>query len=99
MAWITNQPRHPSVEPRSRKGAGFSTFCYTKDMKLSRVIFVIAAIIVGVWLLGLLIKLAAWFINSLLYIAADIVIIGLIRMYFEKRKNAKLHPENTDKEL
>lgn len=55
-------------------------------MKLSRVIFVIAAIIVGVWLLGLLFKLAAWFISSLLYIAAAIVIIGIVRYWWESRK-------------
>lgn len=55
-------------------------------MKLSRVVFVIAAIIVGVWLLGLLFKLAAWLISSLLYIAAVIVIIGIARSWWESRK-------------
>lgn len=55
-------------------------------MKLSRLIFIIAVIIVGVWLLGLLFKLAAWFISSLLYIAAVIVIIGLVRYWWEGRK-------------
>lgn len=59
---------------------------YNGSMKLSRLIFVIAAIIVGVWLLGLLFKLAAWFISSLLYIAAIIVIIGLVRFWWENRK-------------
>ncbi len=55
-------------------------------MKLTRVLFVIAAIIVGVWVLGLLFKLAAWVISSLLYIAALVVIIGLISMYIDSRK-------------
>jgi len=55
-------------------------------MKLSRVIFIIAAIIVGVWLFGFAIRLAAWFINSLLYIAAVIVIIGIVRHWWESRK-------------
>ena len=55
-------------------------------MKLTRVLFVIAAIIVGVWLLGLLFKLAAWVISSLLYIAALVVIIGLVSMYIDSRK-------------
>lgn len=59
-------------------------------MKLSRVIFVIAAIIVGVWLVGLAIKLATWVINSLLYIAAVIVIIGIVRMWWENRKKSKV---------
>ncbi len=58
-------------------------------MKLSRVIYIIACIIVGVWLLGLLLKLAAWFVSSLLYIAAIIVIIGIIRAWWESRKKDK----------
>lgn len=64
-------------------------------MKLSRIIFAIAAIIVGVWLLGLLFKLAAWFISSLLYIAAIIVIIGIVRYWWEDRKKSK--PANSRK--
>ena len=63
-------------------------------MKLSRVIFIIAAIIVGVWLLGFVIKLAAWFINSLLYIAAVIVIIGIVRYWWESR-HKQTPPNNT----
>ncbi len=62
-------------------------------MKLSRIIFVIAAIIVGVWIVGLLLKLAAWVISSLLYIAAIIVIIGIVRYWWESRKK----PAKTDK--
>jgi|GEM_PF-3141992 len=58
-------------------------------MKLSRVIYIIACIIVAVWLIGLLLKLAAWFISSLLYIAAVIVIIGIVRNWWESRKGAK----------
>lgn len=58
-------------------------------MKLSRVIYIIACIIVGVWLLGLLLKLTAWFVSSLLYIAAIIVIIGIIRTWWESRKKDK----------
>lgn len=61
-------------------------------MKLSRLIFIIAIIIVGVWVLGLLFKLTAWFISSLLYIAAIIVIIGLVRYWWEGRKK----PSKTD---
>jgi len=58
-------------------------------MKLSRLIYVIAVIIVGVWVLGFLFKLAAWFVSSLLYIAAIIVIIGLVRNWWEQRKSRK----------
>jgi predicted MFS family arabinose efflux permease len=58
-------------------------------MKLSRLIYVIAVIIVGVWVVGLLFKLAAWFVSSLLYIAAVIVIIGLVRTWWEQRKANK----------
>jgi hypothetical protein len=57
-----------------------------KQTNLSQLVFIIAAIIVGVWLLGLLFKLAAWLINGLLYLAAIIVIVGLISAYLENRK-------------
>lgn len=56
------------------------------SMKLSRLIFIIAAIIVAVWLLGLVLKLAAWLISGLFYVAAIVVIIGLVSMYFDKNK-------------
>ncbi len=59
---------------------------YTISMRLSNVIFVIAFIIVGVWLLGLLFRIAAWLISGLFYIAAIIVIIGLVRYWWEARK-------------
>jgi len=55
-------------------------------MKISRLVFLIAAVVVGVWLLGLLFKLAAWLINGLLYVAAVVVIIALISTYLESRK-------------
>lgn len=54
-------------------------------MKLSRLIFIIAIVIVGVWLLGLIFKAAAWLINGLIYIAAFVVIIGLISMFMKSR--------------
>jgi hypothetical protein len=59
---------------------------YTISMKLSRLIYTIAVIIIGVWVIGLLFKLAAWLISSLLYIAAIIVILGLVRNWWENRK-------------
>lgn len=58
-------------------------------MKLGRLIFIIAAVIVGVWLLGLLFKAAAWLINGLVYIAAIIVIIGLIVTFINSRHKPK----------
>lgn len=60
---------------------------YTKIMnKLPQLIFSIAAVVVGVWLLGLVFKLAAWIINGLLYVAAIVVIIGLVSAYLQGRK-------------
>ena len=56
-------------------------------MKLSRLIFIIACVVVGVWLLGLIFRLAAWLINGLLYVAAIIFIIWLITVFLEQRKN------------
>lgn len=57
-------------------------------MKLSRLIFIIAGIIVGVWILGLVFRFAAWLINGLLYVAAIVVIFGLISVYIEQRKKS-----------
>ena len=56
-------------------------------MKLSRLIYTIACIIVIVWLLGLVFRFAAWLINGLLYVAAIVVIVGLIASYFERQKH------------
>lgn len=55
-------------------------------MKITRLIFIIAAIIIGAWLLGLVFKLAAWLISGLVYVAAIVVAIGLISAYIEGRK-------------
>lgn len=55
-------------------------------MKISKLIYSIAVIILVVWLLGLIFKFAAWLINGLLYVAAVVVIIGLISTFIEQRK-------------
>ncbi|MCA9338250.1 hypothetical protein KC949_01720 [Candidatus Saccharibacteria bacterium] len=70
-------------------------------MKLPRVIFVVAAIIVGVWLLGLILKLAAWIISGLLYVAAIIVIVGIILYWWENRQkpHATKHRKVIDAEI
>ena len=60
--------------------------CYTIRMnKLTRLVFAIAAVIVGVWLLALVFRLAAWIINGLLYVAAIVVIVGLVSAYLQSR--------------
>ena len=55
-------------------------------MKLTKLIFSIAVLIVIVWLLGQVFKFAAWLINGLLYVAAIVVIIGIIAAFIEQRK-------------
>ena len=60
-----------------------------KQINVSQLVFLVAAVAVGAWLLGLVFKLAAWLINGLLYVAAIIVIIGLVSAYFESRKPRK----------
>ena len=55
-------------------------------MKLSRLIYVIAIIIIAAWLLGLVFRFAAWLINGLLYVAAIVLIIGLVANHLERRK-------------
>ena len=56
------------------------------SMKLNQLLFIIAAIIVGAWLLAMLFKIAAWVINGLVYIAAIVLIVGFITMYLQRRK-------------
>ena len=58
-------------------------------MKFTRLIFLIAAVVVGVWLLSLIFRLAAWLISGLLYVAAIVVAIGLISAYIESKKTQK----------
>ncbi|HMQ96115.1 MAG TPA: hypothetical protein PKD19_02745 [Candidatus Saccharibacteria bacterium] len=56
-------------------------------MKASRLIFIIAVIIVGAWAVSLVFRVAAWLINGLLYVAAIVLIVGLIAAFLEQRKN------------
>lgn len=62
---------------------------YTKGMKLTQVIFAIAIIIVIVWILGALLKLAAWLISGLFYVAAIIVIIGIILAFINSKRTQR----------
>lgn len=52
----------------------------------TRLVFSIASLVIIVWILGLVFKFAAWLINGLLYVAAIIVIVGLISAYIQRRK-------------
>lgn len=52
----------------------------------TRLVFSIASLVIIVWILGLIFKFAAWLINGLLYVAAIIVIIGLISAFLQQRK-------------
>ncbi len=54
--------------------------------RLTQFIFTIAVIVVGVWLLALVFRLATWMINGLLYVAAVVIIVGLISAYVQGRK-------------
>lgn len=60
-----------------------------RSMKITRLIFIIAAVIVAAWLLSLIFKLAAWVISGLVSVAAIIVIIGLVAGFVESRKTPK----------
>lgn len=53
--------------------------------KLTRLIFTIAAVVVGAWLLALVFRVAAWIMNGLLYVAAIVVIVGLVSAYVQGR--------------
>ena len=54
--------------------------------RFTRLAFNIAAIVIAVWILGLIFKLATWIITGLLYVAAVVVIIGLIAAFINKNK-------------
>ena len=60
---------------------------------LTRLIFSIAAIVVVVWLVAQIFNFVTWLINGLLYVAAVIVIIGLISAYVQRRSK----PTSIDK--
>jgi hypothetical protein len=49
------------------------------------IIYFIAAIIVVAWLFSFVLKVAAWLINGLVYLAAIVLIIGLI-VHLVRRK-------------
>lgn len=55
-------------------------------MKLNQLLFVIAAIVIGAWLLAMIFKIAAWLINGLVYLAAIVLIIGIISAYVKRHK-------------
>lgn len=58
-------------------------------MKITRLIFIIALIIVAAWLLGLVLKFTAWLISGLLYVAAIVVIIGIIMAFIENKRGER----------
>ena len=58
-------------------------------MKLSKLIYIVAIVIVGAWLLGLILKAAAWLISGLVYLAGIVIATGLVYSYFENKKRQK----------
>lgn len=58
-------------------------------MSFSKLIYTIAALIVGVWLLGIIFRFAAWLVSGMLYIALFVFIIGLILQFGEQRSLKK----------
>lgn len=58
-------------------------------MSFSKLIYTIAALIVGVWLLGIIFRFAAWLVSGMLYIALFVFIIGLILQFGEQRRLKK----------
>ena len=58
-------------------------------MKVSQLIFIIAVIILSVWFLGLILRVTAWLLGGLVYVAAIVVIAGLIYSFIENKKRQK----------
>lgn len=47
---------------------------------------IVAVIVVGVWILGMIFRFAAWLLSGLLYVAAIVVIVAVIAAFFKSRK-------------
>lgn len=58
-------------------------------MTVSKLIYLIAVLVIAVWLLGIVFRFAAWLVSGLLYIALIIVIAGLILQFIEQQKRRK----------
>ncbi len=53
---------------------------------LPQIIVTIAAIIIGIWLLGLALRVAGWLLNLLLPVAVVIIIIAIVMSWRRKQQ-------------
>ena len=60
---------------------------YNYYMKITNVLFSIAIVVLIAWVIGMVFKFAAWILNGLVGVAAIIVIIGLIAMFIQSKRN------------
>ena len=58
----------------------------TQTPTLKNILLYIAIIIIAVWLLGYLLKFAAWLLNLVLVVGAILLIIWLIQTYILSRR-------------
>lgn len=58
-------------------------------MSFPKLIYSIAVLVIIAWILSMVFRLAAWFINGLLYVAILVVIIGLISQFISQKKQRK----------
>jgi uncharacterized oligopeptide transporter (OPT) family protein len=55
-------------------------------MKLRNILFSIATALIALWVLGVVLKIAGWFIHVVIMIAAILIIIGIIRVFIDNKK-------------
>ena len=58
-------------------------------MSFPKLVYGIAVLIIIVWVLSMVFRLAAWLISGLLYVAVLVVIIGLISQFISQKKQRK----------
>lgn len=59
---------------------------YNKDMKLKSVLITIGLIMLTIWVIGILLKIAGWFIHLFVVVAGVLLIIGVVRAYIDSKR-------------
>ena len=60
-----------------------------KEFKFTKLLFILAIIILIAWGAGVIFKAVAWVLNGLVGLAAIILCIGLISMYIDSKKRTE----------
>jgi len=55
-------------------------------MKLKSVLITIGLIMLTIWVIGILLKIAGWFIHLFVVVAGVLLIIGVVRAYIDSKR-------------